>query len=497
MLQWNEQGNTPGIDRLVVVSNRLPIALTKGRQGEWHVQLGSGGLVTALTPILRDRGGLWIGWPGTLEEVDPDDLAAMAGKNTGYALKPVRLTAGEINGYYFGFSNEILWPLFHSLQSRCNFDPAYWATYQAVNRKFAQVIAENARATDYIWVHDYHLMLVAKELRAIGVKCKVGFFLHIPFPPRDLFTILPWRSHILEALLEYDLVGFQTMRDRNNFIHYVEGSIKGLHVDARRQVCTIATPQRQTRVGAFPIGIDVKEFARQAANKSVLERAKQLHDAIADHQVILGVDRLDYSKGIPERLRSFRNALERFDELRGKVALVQIVAPSREDVPEYQVLKAEIEGLVGEISGKFSQAGWTPIRYMFRNLERDEVLAYYRAADIALVTPLRDGMNLVAKEYCASNADNNGVLILSEFAGAATQLRAGALVVNPHDIEGVANAIYQAYSMSPSERQSRMRRLRQSVAKRDIFWWVNFFLWAATTHSLDDPWPSKQSRPSR
>jgi len=497
MSQWNEQGNNPEIDRLVVVSNRLPIALTKGREGEWHVQLGSGGLVTALTPILRDRGGLWIGWPGTLEEVDPDELAAMAGKDTGYALKPVTLTAEEINEYYFGFSNEILWPLFHSLQSRCNFDPAYWATYQAVNRKFAQVIAENARATDYIWVHDYHLMLVAKELRAIGVKCKVGFFLHIPFPPRDLFTILPWRSHILEALLEYDLVGFQTMRDRNNFIHYVEGSIKGLHVDTRKQVCTIATPQRQTKVGAFPIGIDFKEFARQAANKSISERAKQLHDAAADRQVILGVDRLDYSKGIPERLRSFRNALERFDELRGKVALVQIVAPSREDVSEYQVLKAEIEGLVGEISGKFSQVGWTPIRYMFRNLERDEVLAYYRAADIALVTPLRDGMNLVAKEYCAANRDNDGVLILSEFAGAATQLRAGALLVNPHDIEGVANAIYQAYSMSPSERQSRMRRLRQSVAKRDIFWWVNFFLWAATTHSLDGPWPTGQSRPSR
>jgi trehalose 6-phosphate synthase len=432
-----------------------------------------------------------------LEDIDRDELVAMGGKSTGYALKPVRLTADEIDRYYFGFSNEILWPLLHGLQSRCNFDPAYWTAYQEVNRKFAQVIAENARATDYIWVHDYHLMLVGKELRAIGVKCRVGFFLHVPFPPRDLFAILPWRSQIIEALSEYDLVGFQTMRDRNNFIHYVEGLIKGLHVDTRRQVCTIAMPQRQTRGGAFPIGIDFKEFARQAATKSVSERTKQLRDAIAERQIILGVDRLDYSKGIPERLRSFRIALERFDELRGKVALVQIVAPSREDVPEYQVLKAEIEGLVGEISGRFSQAGWTPIHYMFRSLERDELLAYYRAADIALVTPLRDGMNLVAKEYCASNVDNNGVLILSEFAGAATQLRTGALVVNPHDTESVANAIHRAYSMSPSERQSRMRRLRQSVAKRDIFWWVDFFLWAAITHSLDAPRPSRQSRHSQ
>jgi len=497
MAQLKEQENYPNIHRLIVVSNRLPIVLTREHKGRWHVQLSSGGLVTALAPVLRDRGGVWIGWPGTLEDIDPDELAAMGGKSTGYALKPVRLTAEEINGYYFGFSNEILWPLFHSLQSRCNFDPAYWTTYQAVNRKFAQVIAENARATDYIWVHDYHLMLVAKELRAIGVKCKVGFFLHTPFPPRDLFAILPWRSQILEALSEYDLVGFQTMRDRNNFIYYVEGLIKGLHVDARRQVCTIATPQRQTRGGAFPIGIDFKEFARQAANESVSERAKQLHDAISVRQVILGVDRLDYSKGIPDRLRSFKNALERFGELRGKVALVQIVVPSREDVPEYQVLKAEIEELVGKINGKFGEAGWTPIRYMFRSLERDELLAYYRAADIALVTPLRDGMNLIAKEYCAANVDNNGVLILSEFAGAATQLRTGALVVNPYDIEGVANAIYQAYSMSLSERQSRMRRLRQSVAKRDIYWWVDFFLWAATTHSLGDPWPSRQSQLSR
>jgi trehalose 6-phosphate synthase/phosphatase len=301
MSQRSAQGNNPDIDRLIVVSNRLPIALTKGSEGEWHVQPGSGGLVTALTSILRDKGGLWIGWPGTLEEVDPDELAAMAGKNTGYALKPVTLTAQEINEYYFGFSNEILWPLFHSLQSRCNFDPAYWATYQAVNRKFAQVIAENARATDYIWVHDYHLILVAKELRAIGIKAKVGFFLHIPFPSCELFTILPWRSQILEALLEYDLVGFQTMRDRNNFIYYVESSNKGLRVDTRKQVCTIATSQRQTRVGAFPISIDFKAFTRQAANKSVLEKTKQLRDAVDDRQVILGVDRLDYSKGIPER----------------------------------------------------------------------------------------------------------------------------------------------------------------------------------------------------
>lgn len=250
-------------------------------------------------------------------------------------------------------------------------------------------------------------------------------------------------------------------------------------------------PERESRVGAFPIGIDFKEFARQGANEAVSERARQLREALTDCQIIIGVDRLDYSKGIPERLRAFRNALERFRDLHGKVTLVQIAVPSRVDIRQYQALKAEIEGLVGEINGKFSRSGWIPIHYMFRSLERVELLAYYRAANIALVTPLKDGMNLVAKEYCAANTDNNGVLILSEFAGAATQLGRGALVVNPYDIEGVADAIYQAYCMSASERQPRMRKLRESIAKRDIFWWVDFFLWAAVTHNLDDYWLSR------
>jgi trehalose 6-phosphate synthase len=290
---------------------------------------------------------------------------------------------------------------------------------------------------------------------------------------------LPWRSQILEALLEYDLVGFQTRRDRNNFIQCAEALIKDIHYDARRQVSTITVPNREIKGGIFPISIDFKEFARQAAAKGVAERASQLYEAIPNCQIILGVDRLDYSKGIPEKLRAFRNALERFDDLHGNVSLVQIVVPSREDIPEYQELKAEIEGFVSEINGEFTQPGWIPIHYMFRSLDWIELLAYYRAAEIALVTPLKDGMNLVAKEYCGAKVDRNGVLILSEFAGAATQLRRSALLVNPYDIEGTANAIHRAYNMSTGERRSRMRRLRTSIAKRDIFWWLDFFLRAA------------------
>jgi trehalose 6-phosphate synthase len=471
--------NELAIDRLVIVSNRLPIVMGRGDLGEWQVQPGSGGLVTALAPILRDRAGLWIGWPGTVEEVDLDGLVAMGSQDAGYMFKPVLLTAEEVDQYYFGFSNEIIWPLFHDMHSRCNFDPAYWNMYQAVNLKFTQVIAQNTGMNDYIWVHDYHLMLVAKELRSMGLERKVGFFLHTPFPPLDIYMKLPWRSQILEALLEYDLVGFQTRRDRNNFIQCAEALIKDIHYDARRQVSTITVPNREITVGIFPISIDFKEFAREAAAKSVAERASQLYEAIPNCQIILGVDRLDYSKGIPEKLRAFRNALERFDDLHGNVSLVQIVVPSREDIPEYQGLKAEIEGFVSEINGKFTQSGWIPIHYMFRSLDWIELLAYYRAADIALVTPLKDGMNLVAKEYCGAKVDRNGVLILSEFAGAATQLRRSALLVNPYDIEGTANAIYRAYNMSTGERRSRMRRLRTSIAKRDIFWWLDSFLRAA------------------
>lgn len=479
MSQTKNGDNELAIDRLVIVSNRLPIVIGRVDLGEWQVQPGSGGLVTALAPILRDRAGLWIGWPGTVEDVDLDGLVAIGSQDAGYMFKPVLLTAEEVDQYYFGFSNEIIWPLFHDMHSRCNFDPAYWNMYQAVNRKFTQVIAQNTGMNDYIWVHDYHLMLVAKELRGMGLEHKIGFFLHTPFPPLDIYMKLPWRSQILEALLEYDLVGFQTRRDRNNFIQCAEALIKDIHYDARRQVSTITVPNREIKVGIFPISIDFKEFAQKAAAKSVAERASQLYEAIPNCQIILGVDRLDYSKGIPEKLRAFRNALERFDDLHGNVSLVQIVVPSREDIPEYQGLKAEIEGFVSEINGKFTQSGWIPIHYMFRSLDWIELLAYYRAAEIALVTPLKDGMNLVAKEYCGAKVDRNGVLILSEFAGAATQLRRSSLLVNPYDIEGTANAIHRAYNMSTDERRSRMRGLRTSIAKRDIFWWLDFFLRAA------------------
>lgn len=474
----------PGI-RLVVVSNRLPVIIEQhGDKGE--IRRGAGGLVTALAPILKNRGGLWIGWPGTSETLDLGEMLDTASQETGYSLRPVMLTEEDIANFYYGFSNEIMWPLFHDLQTRCNFVPEYWYQYLEVNRKFAQVIAQHTGKNDYIWVHDYHLMHVAHMLRINRTKQKIGFFLHIPFPPMDIFLKLPWRAQILRALLEYDLVGFQTLRDRRNFIQCVQTLIPDAHVRGKGQVITVTVPGRTVRVASFPISIDFKDFAQQAASKNVSECAWYFHEDLPDRQIFLSVDRLDYTKGIPERLEAIRNALLRFPDMRGKATFCQVVVPSREEVPEYQALKAQIEQLVGEINGQFTKPAWAPIHYIYRCLERDELLAYYRAAESVLVTPLKDGMNLVAKEYCACDIEGNGVIVLSEFAGAAAQLQKGALLVNPYDVEGVADAIYRAFTMKKDERRRRMKKLRQSIRKHDIFWWLDSFLSAAFTKHLND-----------
>jgi len=472
--------------RLVVVSNRLPVVLTQSDEDHWEFEPSHGGLITALAPVLRNRGGLWIGWPGTLGGGNLDEALDGASEKVGYKLRPVLLTEDEINGFYYGFSNEIVWPLFHDLQSRCNFNPGYWRIYQQVNRKFVEVIFDNLQSGDYLWVHDYHLMLVAPGLRERGFQGSVGFFLHIPFPPLDLFVKLPWRFEFLRAMLEYDLIGFQTPRDRRNFIQCVRTLIKDIEVEGRGRVLLVRAGGREIRVGVFPIGIDFKSFERDARSKDVSQAAWYIHENLPDRQIVLGVDRLDYSKGIPQRLEAFGTALARFPDLIENVSLVQIVVPSRANIPEYQLLKTEIEQMVGQINGQFTQAGWVPIHYAFRSMDRTELLAHYRMAEIGLVTPLKDGMNLIAKEYCACSLEENCVLILSEFAGSAAQLQRGALLVNPYDVEGVAEAIYQAFTMDPTERQLRMRRLRQTIRKHDIFWWVDSFLHAAIARQLDN-----------
>jgi trehalose 6-phosphate synthase len=472
------------IGRLVVVSNRLPIVLSRDDDGGWLVEPGSGGLVTALAPVLRDRGGLWIGWPGTTHQEGLGDALRIHEDSVGYSLVPVPLSRREVQEHYRGFSNEVIWPLFHDLQSRCNFDPTYWTTYQEVNRRFATIIAENAGPDDFVWIHDYHLLLAAKELRALGFEGRIGFFLHIPFPPTDIFVKLPWRAEVLRALLDYDLVGFQTMRDRRNFVESLRALVSGSGSCGRGQVCDLEVPPHNLRIGAFPISIDFDEFEGMARSSEVSERAWHIHEKFPNQQIILGVDRMDYTKGIPYRLEAFRDALRRYPDLHHRATFVQVVVPSRRGIPEYEHLKREIERLVSEINGEFTTHGWVPIHYIYRSLSRPELVAYYRTAEIALITPLKDGMNLVAKEYCASSLEESGVLILSEFAGAVSELQHEALLVNPYDVRGVADAIHRALAMDPSERHERMHRLRRLVRRHDIFWWVDSFLEASISRNL-------------
>jgi len=471
--------------RLVVVSNRLPLTL-EPEGDSWSVRPASGGLVTALAPVLRDRGGLWVGWTGNSGVADLKDVLDPASKNVGYQLEAVQLTEEQVRNFYYGFANEIIWPLFHDLQTNCNFKPEYWGTYLDVNRKFAEAVAGTTAPDDYVWVHDYHLIPVAEALRGMGADRRIGFFLHIPFPPPDIFVKLPWRTQLLKALLQYDIVGFQTMRDRRNFVACLQQLMKDVKTRGRGPLITVRSKERTILAGCFPIGIDFDDFAARAVSREVSDQGWYLHEALPERQIILSLDRLDYTKGILERLEGFRRALILYPDLHEKVTLVQVVVPSREEVPHYQYLKTEIEQLVGRINGEFTRPGWVPIHYLYRHLERDGLIAHYRVAEIGLVTPLKDGMNLVAKEYCASDVEETGVLILSEFAGAAAQLYKGALLVNPYDSEGMAEAIHKAFIMPREERAARMRRMREIIKKTNVFWWVDSFMRAAFTKSLGD-----------
>ncbi len=473
--------------RLIVVSNRLPYVLEHESGGGWALQPGSGGLVTALLPVLRDRGGIWIGWTGTTE--DPPgmkELFRSASRQAGYLLEPVSLSTEEVEGYYHGYSNETIWPLFHDLLSSAVFDPSYWQTYASVNRKFAGALLSACRADDFVWIHDYQLMDVARHVRETICLAGLAFFLHVPFPAPDIFMKLPERQTLLTSLLSYDLVGFQTQRDRRNFIQCVRTLVNNARVRVEDNLHVIRTGDREARVGSFPIGIDAASFSTRAGLPAVQSRLHSIVRRFEGRQIVLGLDRLDYTKGIVQRLHAFANLLERYPDVRGRIHLFQVVVPSRVGIRSYDELKAEIERLVGEINGRYSEVDWLPVHYFYRSLDQTELLAYYMAADIAFVTPLKDGMNLVAKEFAASHTDEEGVLILSQFAGAAAQLGRAALVINPYDIEQTADALYQAFCMTPGERLYRMRRLRRSVRSHNVFWWVDSFMRAAMDRELRD-----------
>jgi trehalose 6-phosphate synthase len=456
--------------RIILVSNRLPVTID-WTHDEPCIQPSSGGLVTALVPILREFGGCWVGWTGTDYKPRLSSLLKSWGAPQNYSLHPVFLSAEEKASFYNGGSNQIIWPLFHGLTSRCRFESAHWNAYRRTNQKFASAVQAIWKSGDFVWVQDYHLMLAGQYLRNGAFKNRTAYFHHIPFPAPDVFEALPWRTELLAGLMHYDLVGFQTSRDVRNFVASRISHL-GKNLLAKAGDCSVTT-------GCYPVSIDFDEFAAAPSPQSDAIKSA-IADSIPGTKVVLGVDRLDYTKGITQRLRAFRTLLTVHPEWRGRVTLFQIVIPSREEILEYKELKLEIERLVSEINGEYGTASWVPVRYFHRSFPREELLGFYRAADIALVTPLRDGMNLVAKEFCAARTDDRGVLVLSEFAGAAEELAGGALIVNPNDTDAIAASLYQALTMDEFEQETRMATMRFNIRMHDVFHWACSFTRDAT-----------------
>jgi trehalose 6-phosphate synthase len=459
----DETDQTPApFDRpIVIAANRLPVMRTPDHG--WTPS--PGGLVRALYPMLRDGGGTWVGWTG-----DPDD-AAEPFTVDGVELHPVAISAEEIELYYEGFSNDSLWPLYHDALRESTYSVEQWDAYRTVNERFAITLANIAPENSVVWIHDYQLQLVPGMLRRQRSDLTIGFFLHIPFPPLELFTRLPWRTEIIRGLLGCDLVGFQRPTGAANFTAAAHQLL-----DAEHAGDAVIYEGRRVNAGVFPISIDVAEVEEMAAGRATRQRVSQIRARLGDPEVVmLGVDRLDYTKGIGLRLEAFAQLLEdgRLDPTRH--VMVQVATPTREAVEHYKDERAQIERLVGEINGRFSSIGLPVVHYLYQTLPYDELVALYRAGDVMLVTPFRDGMNLVAKEYAAAHIDGDGVLVLSEFAGAADEL-IDAVLVNPHDDRALQDAIVEAVEMHRHERRERMAGLRDQIRKSDVQGWADRFL---------------------
>jgi trehalose 6-phosphate synthase len=457
---------------LVVVANRLPVDVTVGEDGEPSWTRSPGGLVTALEPVVQKSDGAWVGWGGSadleLEPFDADDMR----------LVPVKLSQDDLTFYYEGFSNDTLWPLYHDVIQPPTFHRQWWDAYQRVNRRFADAAAAQAAPGATVWVHDYQLQLVPKFLRELRPDVRIGYFHHIPFPPLEIFAQLPWRLQVVEGLLGADLIGFQRGGDAANFVRIVR---RLTDVTTRGQVITLTGDdgrvERHVRAAAFPISIDSHAFDRLARTPEVQARAKEIRTELGDPDVLLlGVDRLDYTKGIRHRIKAFEELLEDGRMTVPEATLVQVASPSRENVGAYQQLREEVEAQVGRINGEHGELGHAAVHYMHHSYPMEEMAALYLAADVMLVTALRDGMNLVAKEYIAARSDDRGALVLSEFTGAADELGGAAILVNPHDIVGLKNAIQHAANIDPREARKRMRRLRRRVLENDVAHWSESFL---------------------
>ncbi|RBQ19653.1 trehalose-6-phosphate synthase [Spongiactinospora rosea] len=455
-----------GRSSFLIVANRLPV----DRDGHAGWRRSPGGLVTAIAPVMQRRDGAWLGWHGAPDEsLDPFD-------HDGMHLIPVPLSAAEVELYYEGFSNATLWPLYHDVVATPVYSRVLWDAYRTVNERFARAAADAAADGAVVWIQDYQLQLVPAMLRKLRPDLRIGFFLHIPFPPSELFTQLPWRREILEGLLGADLVGFQRPGGASNFIRLCRRQLGLQH-----QKHEIYRDGRVIRAEAFPISVDFGELDSLVREPHIVARAKEIRAELGDPEhVLLGVDRLDYTKGIGQRLKAFGELLADGAVNAGDAVFVQIATPSRERVEEYRRLRNDIELQVGRINGEQGLIGHQPVQYLHQSYERNELAALYLAADVMVVTPVRDGMNLVAKEYIACRHDLRGALVLSEFAGAADELRQ-AFLVNPYDVDGLKRAMIAGMRSTPHELARRMRSLRRRVATYNVDRWAGEFLQALET----------------
>jgi trehalose 6-phosphate synthase/phosphatase len=470
--------------RLVIVSNRLPVNASLA-DGRVRLSRAAGGLATGLQGWHAESANLWVGWPGDVSAFNADQHASLEKKLEERRVKPVYLSRDEIERYYEGFSNGVIWPLFHYLADRVPVDAIGWEAYRDVNQKFADAVAEAYEHGDAIWVHDYQLMLLPALLRERLPDAQIGFFLHIPFPSSEVFRILPWRSQLLRGLLGSDLIGFHTFAYLRHFVASL------LHVEGvETDVDFIQLGGRRVRIGVYPMGVDARAFETLAKDPEVIADAAAIRADAGGRKILLGVDRLDYTKGIPRRLLAFERLITEEPALQDQVRFVQIAVPSREAVESYRKFRRQVEEAVGRINGTRATLRSTPVHYLHRSVTQKQLAALYCAADVMLVTPLRDGMNLVAKEFVASRVDADGVLLLSEFAGAASEL-GEAVVVNPYDVDAVAAAINQALAMPRQERRARMQSLRRRVFEHDINRWVGRFIEELRATAASRPAPQR------
>ncbi len=454
--------------KTIIVSNRLPVNVTK-ENGNLLLKNSIGGLATGLGSIYKEANNLWIGWPG-LHINQGIERINITEKLKDENMHPVFLNQEEIKNYYEGFSNETLWPIFHYFSQYSVYKEIYWESYVKVNQKFCEEVINIIEPGDTLWIHDYQLLLLPEMVRSKFPELSIGFFLHIPFPSYEMFRLLPWRRELLNGMLGSDLVGFHTYDDMRHFLSSVS-RLAGYGYSTGQ----VNMPDRKVMVDSFPMGIDYKKYAEAAASPETIEREKRYRTSLGDQQLVLSIDRLDYSKGLPQRLMAFERFLHEYPEFKEKVSLVMVVVPSRDRVSRYQELKEEVDLLVGRINGQFGRINWTPIHYFYRSLPLEALSGFYRMAHVALVTPMRDGMNLVCKEFIASKLNKKGVLILSEMCGASKEL-SEAILINPNDINAMVQALYKALTMPEEEQIAHIEVMQKSLQRYNIHHWVNMFM---------------------